>query len=267
MGREVAVVVHNEPVGAEQRLLTLQAPQTAALAQPGQFVHVRVAGTYDPLLRRPLSILRAEASGGRIWLLVKAVGRGTRLLCQAEAGTKLDLLGPLGRGFPEPPAGGELILVAGGVGVAPLIFWAEHLQTFHAHRHVVAIYGARSEEALACWLDLAARCDEFYVATEDGSAGELGLASQLLGRYLAERTVAAVYACGPRAMLAAVAELCQRAGVACWVGMEQWMGCGVGACLGCVVPAASSGYLRVCTDGPVFAAADLDWQVLREQLA
>ncbi|MGD9518871.1 MAG: dihydroorotate dehydrogenase electron transfer subunit [Armatimonadota bacterium] len=262
MAHETAEVVWNESITQWHYLLALKTKHAAAAAQPGQFIHVRVGPTHDPLLRRPLSVLRTDPGTGQLWVLVRVVGRGTRLLAEMEPGARLDIMGPLGRGWPEPPPQGDLILVAGGVGVAPLIFWAEVLQSSYPASHVLSIFGAAHEGELACWLELAARSDEFYVATEDGSAGEKGLAVDLLRVYLDQRRVGAVYACGPRGMLAAAARLCARASVPCYVAMEQWMGCGIGACLGCVVPAAGGGYVRVCTDGPVFRADELDWEVL-----
>ncbi|MBC7288553.1 MAG: dihydroorotate dehydrogenase electron transfer subunit [Armatimonadetes bacterium] len=268
MHQLAAAVINNERVADEHFLLTLHAPQIAEAAQPGQFVHVRVGQTYDPLLRRPFSILRADRSAGLIWILLKVVGRGTKLLAQVGPGSQLDLIGPLGNVFPTPTAArGDVILCAGGVGVAPIIFLADHFQEHCRGIHIVSIFGAASDGALACWLELAARSDEFYVTTEDGCAGEQGLATDLLARYLTERSFAAVYACGPRPMLAAAAHLCAKAGVPCFVSLEQFMGCGVGACLGCAVPAAVGGYVRVCTDGPVFSASAIDWEALLRQWA
>ncbi len=265
MPQVTAAMHNNEQVADEHFVLTLEAPEVAAAARPGQFIHVRVGPMYDPLLRRPFSVMRAAPDTGLVWVLVKVVGRGTRVLSQVRPGEILHILGPLGNSF-EPPQGKcEVILLAGGVGVAPIIFWAEQLQEQHPGVHVLSILGAATDSALACWLELAARSDEFYVATEDGSAGEKGLATDLLARYLAERTVAAVYACGPRPMLAAAASMCRQASVACYVSLEQFMGCGVGACLGCAVPAAGGGYVRVCRDGPVFPAEAIDWEALLRQ--
>ncbi|MCX7599479.1 MAG: dihydroorotate dehydrogenase electron transfer subunit [Armatimonadetes bacterium] len=252
----------NEEIGPGHHLMAAHAPQIAAAARPGQFLHVRVGPTHDPLLRRPFSVLRVDEASGQVWLLVKVVGRGTRLLAGMAPGAVLDVMGPLGCGFPEPPPGEEVALVAGGCGVAPLIFWADRIQTTFSHIRVVSILGAATEDVMVCWLDLAARSDEFYATTEDGSAGERGLASDALRGLLARRNFAAVYACGPRGMLKVCAELARGAGVPCFVAVEEAMACGVGACLGCVVPAAGGGYLRVCSDGPVFAAEALDWEAL-----
>jgi dihydroorotate dehydrogenase electron transfer subunit len=262
MALHLAQLFSNEKVAQSHHLIGLRAEATAAAVRPGQFIHVRIGPTHDPLLRRPLSVLRADPSAGRVWVLVKVVGRGTRLLAEMKPGATIDIIGPLGRGWPEPPPEGDLVLLAGGVGVAPLIFWAEWLQERYPQSHVVSIFGAASEQELACWLELAARSDEFYVATEDGSAGEQGLATDLLRAHLAQRKAGAVYACGPRPMMAAAAKMCGEAHLPCFVAMEQWMGCGIGACLGCAVPTPEGRYVRVCTEGPVFACDEIDWEAL-----
>lgn len=251
--------------GADCQVLILACPSIAAVAQPGQFVHVRVSESADPLLRRPISVMLADRQAGHIRLLVRKVGRGTEALARLPAGATVDLLGPLGNGFPLPSAetSGDIVLVAGGVGVAPLVFLADTLQTHRAPFRVCGLFGGASDEHLPVWTELAGRCEEFHVSTEDGSAGDQGLVTDLLGEHLAQDGTALVYTCGPRPMMAAVARMCAEARVPCWASLEQWMGCGVGACLGCVVPAAGGdGFLRVCKDGPVFAAEQLAWEAL-----
>lgn len=251
--------------GEAYQVLTLECPSLAATAQAGQFVHVRVAASADPLLRRPLSVMLADRQSGHIRLLVRRVGRGTELLASLPAGATVNLLGPLGRGFPLPAAetSRDIILVAGGVGVAPLVFLADTLQMHRARFRVCGLFGGASEAHLPVWTEFAGRCAEFHVSTEDGSAGQTGLVTDLLSAQLGQDDTAVVYTCGPRPMMATVAAMCAAARVPCWASLEQWMGCGVGACLGCVVPAAGDqGFLRVCKDGPVFAAEQLAWEAL-----
>ena len=259
-------LTHNRPELQDYRVLELHAPEIAATALPGQFVHVRVGCDCDPLLRRPISILLAEKHTGVIRLLVKKVGRGTELIAQMTEGA-LDLMGPLGNGFPLPPEGKDILLVAGGGGVAPLIFFADTLQTAPGHYRVRGLYGGRNSDQLPLWTEFAGRCEEFYVTTEDGSAGEQGLVTDILEGQLQRGDVQAVYTCGPRPMMAKVAAISAAAGIQCFASLEQWMGCGVGACMGCVVPTTrsagvSSAYVRVCKDGPVFAATEIDWEKL-----
>ena len=262
-------LVNKEQVGPDDWLLTLIAPEIAAAARPGQFVHVRVPRTLDPLLRRPISIMLAEKSHGELRLLVRAAGRGTQILTATPVGGKLELLGPLGTPFPLPEQEGDVLLVAGGIGVAPLIMLADVLRSYEPWRQagelppsVRGLFGAADEDALLCWTEFAGRCDEFYVTTEDGSAGEQGVITEALAEQLEGGQAQALYTCGPVAMMATVAEMCAQAALPCYCSFEQRMGCGVGACLSCAVQAAAGGYLRVCKDGPIFAADRLDWEAI-----
>jgi dihydroorotate dehydrogenase electron transfer subunit len=262
-----ARIERREQVTPLHVLLRLHAPEIAASAQAGQFVHLRASEACDPLLRRPFSLMQVEPATGLIDLLVQVVGRGSQLVAEGVVGQTFDLLGPLGTPWPLPPLGAPVILVAGGVGVAPLIFLADRIASGPEPHAITGLFGARTEDLLCCWMELAARCGEFQAVTEDGSAGRQGLVTEALGEFLTPHVFHAVppvvYSCGPLPMLAAVAGLCAEAGAECYVSLERWMGCGVGACLGCVVPSLTpTRYVRVCKDGPVFAAADLDWQAM-----
>lgn len=261
MPKAAATLLHREEVAPGHYLLYLKCPEIALAARPGQFVHLRIAEALDPLLRRPFSVMLAEPGSGQIRLLVRVAGRGTEVVASHADGTRYDLLGPLGNGWTLPEDDGDLMLVAGGVGVAPLIFLADHLRMSDSQAHVHSLFGAATEDLLVCWTEFSSRCDQFTAATEDGSAGEEGLVTELLAAELGKQPPSRVYACGPAAMLAAVARMCTATGVPCEVSVEQWMGCGVGACLGCVVPAAGEGdsYLRVCADGPVFDGNEIAW--------
>lgn len=257
----LAEITHNHAEEADYRIIELHAPGLAGEVQPGQFVHLRVTQAADPLLRRPISVMLVDKRAACLRLLVQKVGRGTELLAAMPAGAQVDLLGPLGNGFPLPPPGKDALLVAGGVGIAPLIFLADVLRTLPEAPPVRGLYGGRSDAQLPVWTELAARCEEFYVATEDGSAGETGRVTDLLPEQLARGDVQVVYTCGPRLMMAEVVRQTMDAGLKTYVSLEQWMGCGVGACLGCVVPATGGReYVRVCKDGPVFEASEIDWE-------
>ena len=242
-------------------LLTFRAPAIATHARPGQFVHVRVSpdGT-SPLLRRPFSLAGHNQADGTIRLLVRMIGRGTAMLTELARGTHLPILGPLGTPFPQIDPRREVILVAGGVGVAPLLFHA----TRAPRRPQTVLYGAGTEGALVLADELAEHCDRVLCATDDGSLGHHGFVTDLLPQALREAEAPVVLACGPRAMLARTAQECRACGVLCYVSFEAWLGCGVGACLGCVIPAAGEPrrYVRVCRDGPVFAAEEIGWDLL-----
>jgi len=267
MVSEECRLLTNEPIAPDHHVMTLATSQIAKLARPGQFVHLRIPGTYDPLLRRPISVMLAERAHGHLQLVVRVAGRGTEIIAKTAAGSLLELLGPLGTPFPLPGEGGltgegDVLLVAGGVGVAPLVFLADALREFDPPAYVRGLFGAANEDMLVCWTEFAARCDEFYVTTEDGSAGEQGLITEALAGQLERGQARVVYACGPVGMMAQVAGMCREVHVPCYCSLEQRMGCGVGACLSCAVQAAGGGYVRVCKDGPIFAAERLDWEAI-----
>ncbi|MCB2193850.1 MAG: dihydroorotate dehydrogenase electron transfer subunit, partial [Deltaproteobacteria bacterium] len=250
-----------QPVGPEIYLLTLKAPAIAEKARPGQFVMLRVSPGPEPLLARPFSIHGVE--DGKLLILFQVKGKGTKLLSQARPGAKLLTWGPLGRGFDlsaERP-----VLVAGGMGIAPMAFAAERLEERGASFE--AFYGLASKEALLAW-DSVSGEEAFYLegwgwsgASEDGSVGHHGLVTEPLRTHLEQTSrTGAVLACGPLPMLRAVAKLCAEFDVACQTSLEAPMACGVGACLGCAIPAAGGGYLRACQEGPVMDASLVDWE-------
>jgi len=257
----IATVTRREEVAPLHYLLEVHCPEVAMAAQPGQFVHVRVAGTNDPLLRRPISIMSCDPKREEIQLLVHAVGRGTDIIGNLAVGSTLDLLGPLGNGFTLPEAGQRPLLIAGGVGVAPMIFLAEVMQFSSAIAYVRGMLGAATEDLLICWNEFSARCEEFIVTTDDGSAGIKGFVTAPLPEQLARGDVDCVYTCGPRPMMAAVAKICADASIPCQASLEQFMGCGIGACLGCVIPTyGTPKQQRVCKEGPVFDAQMVAWE-------
>jgi len=258
--RKYAKVVSQEPVGAGVFLLRLEAPAVAAATSPGTFVMLRVSGGPEPLLARPFSVHGAE--GDHLLILYQVVGRGTEMLSRVEPGRELACWGPLGNGFNldcQRP-----LLVAGGMGVAPLWFAARAMAERGAEVSVLfGLAGAGGYSELLAVLQDQAEAGKISLSftTEDGSLGEKGLVTHLMPQALerADR----VLACGPPAMLKAVASLAAEAEVACQVSLEAPMACGVGACLGCVVPAVpGGGYLRVCQEGPVLGAARVDWERL-----
>lgn len=257
-----AKLTRNDMVAPGVRLLGLEAPELAAAAQPGQFVMLRVDPGGDPLLARPFSVYAVE--GEELSILYRVVGRGTRRLARLKPdGERLVVWGPLGRPFDldlERP-----LLVAGGMGLAPLVFAARRLG--EAGREVRGLYGVATKRELVGGqpLDL----DGYFidslvwrVSTEDGTFGRRGVVTRRLEEVLEQDPPGAVLACGPLAMLKAVAGLCEARQVPCQVSLEAPMACGVGACLGCALPAAEGGYLRVCREGPVLPAQRLDWRRL-----
>jgi dihydroorotate dehydrogenase electron transfer subunit len=264
-----AEVIGNTRLSPDYNVLALAAPEIGRRMLPGQFVMVQAAASLDPLLRRPFSIfevLRDERDGFRgISLLNKRVGRGTRLLYDAEPGQTIAVLGPLGQPFVPVDAPAEAWMVAGGVGLAPFVSLAE---TLAARRTPMTLfYGGRSARDLyyaEFFERLGAR---LVLTTEDGTRGERGRVTSPLARELAGRNgpPPAIYACGPTPMMRAVAELGAAADVPVFVSLEPVMGCGMGGCYSCVVPMRRGGgrrFVRSCIEGPVFDASGVVWEAL-----
>jgi dihydroorotate dehydrogenase electron transfer subunit len=270
-------VIANEilgPVDWGIRKLVLRGP-VALEAKPGQFVHVQVLPALDPLLRRPLSIAAINPERQEITLLYKIKGKGTRLLAMACPGQKLNILGPLGKGF-TLPGQGELWLVAGGIGIFPLYALAAAAQKqglairlFWGGENRSLLEGA----GLAMWKELGLPS---HISTLDGSCGQKGLVTDILQDYLQERRQGSpgpgpaaagqsvrVAVCGPAGMMQAVTALCLEAGLPVEVSLEEHMACGLGACLGCAATLRDQqGKVRrvkVCRDGPVFPGEEVVW--------
>ena len=228
-------------------------------AIPGQFVHLRVTGEGTPFLRRPFSIHRVNPEEQTLELLYAVVGQGTRRMAESLEGQRFNLLGPLGTGFPDPPAGSRrVVLVGGGMGIAPLLFAADVLKK--RSFQLVIIMGFPSEDHIVCRNAFDELEAEVMIATEDGSAGFKGLPTDLLRMKLGENGTDTVFACGPSAMMESVKMTCEKTRTPAWISMEERMACGVGACLGCVVTVKDNGvtvYRKACVDGPVFAAAEV----------
>ncbi len=255
------VTANNEIAPGFFRMTLAAAPEFASPA-PGQFVMVREAGSRDPLLARPLSIhgfsrQRAEAV---VTLIFRIVGRGTTKLARVRMGDALQLLGPLGRPFAIDAARKTHILVAGGIGVAPLAFLARHLRQLipPGEGTVVSYCGASRADSLVGLEDLEEVCSRTAICTDDGSRGTRGPVTDLLAADLDsyDPRDTALYACGPFPMMERLGEILYTRTFPCQVALEERMACGVGACLGCTVAVTEDGgagrYMRVCRDGPVF---------------
>jgi dihydroorotate dehydrogenase electron transfer subunit len=267
-----AAVIANRRLSADYNVLALAAPDIAAAARPGQFVMIKTAGGQDPLLRRPFSIFEIlrDDHGAPIGVSIfnKRVGAGTALLARVETGTRLPLLGPLGRPFEpvDPPA--EAWMIAGGVGLAPFVTLGAALAA--RGTRTTLFYGARRAEELYC-LDLfEAMGVSIVLSTEDGSRGARGRITVPLAEALDARPLGnpvKLYVCGPTPMMHACAQLAHRHGRACDVSLEQVMGCGLGGCYSCVVLArgADGGaphHTRTCIEGPVFDATRIVWEAV-----
>ena len=243
-------VVGARPVDAYVEL-RLAAPEIAERAQPGQFVAFAVGGeTSGLLLRRSIAI--STVGDGVVTVVVSAAGPGSTWLTERRAGDTVDVVGPLGRPFPAPPAGARALLVGGGYGAAALVGLAAQLKA--AGHEVAAVAGAAAADRLCSVQELAELADVVEVTTDDGSSGRRGLVTLAVAELLEGSGV--VYACGPMRMLQAVADAATAAGIPSYVAVEESMACGIGVCMTCVLPVVGEdGQTRLsrsCTEGPVF---------------
>lgn len=234
-------------------------PEVAAQCRPGQFFNLQPTDSSAPLLRRPISICDLHPDSHELDLLVKAVGEGTEILCARQPGARVDMVGPLGQGFSADP-GAPALMIAGGVGVAPLYWLTRHIAEQAAAEgrpapDTVFCYGARSEADFVLLDRIETHARALRLTTEDGSRGQAGFVTAAIEDLLApERRI---YVCGPSPMMNAVLRLLRARGLEGQFSLENQMGCGVGACQGCVVP-SRQGHLRVCCEGPVVNSNLLD---------
>lgn len=236
---------------------------------PGRFFMIGVGAGTDPLLRRPLSHLSTVINEEGIHLmefLYEVRGRGTELLSLMQPPRILNYIGPLGNGWRLDRLPGKVIMAGGGAGAVPLYAAVKALILVKPKPEVLFIYGARTGRCLALAPDLGALAEDTMLCTDDGCRGEKGLVTDLLKRALtkADPHDTLVLACGPRPMLVEVARLTAERKIPCQVSLEARMACGMGACLSCSIKAADGANLRVCKEGPVFDATEVDWEALHE---
>ena len=251
-----ARILHHRRIGAKYFRLRLHCPEMARMAQPGQFMMLRVSELRDPFLRRPFSFSRIfppqekkrrPEDEGALEIYYQVVGRGTSLMTRLKRGQRLDLLGPLGNGFRSVEGAKQAILLGGGIGIAPLLSWAVELRRRRGKGkpfrspdeapEVLVLICAKTREKILAMGEFKKIGIEPQVATEDGRMGIRGLATDLLEQELLtkERTGAALYVCGPPAMLSKAAQIAAQFDLPCQVLLEARMACGMGACLGCAV--------------------------------
>ena len=261
--RDVDLVSRDSLGGAYVRL-TFRHPEVAREARAGQFVMIKAGTRPEPPLRRPFSILTVDAAQDTFSLFLKAVGGGSRALFEMRPGDVAQCLGPLGRPFAPPADGREALLVAGGYGIAPFRIFSEELVRQGMRAHV--FYGGRTAADLPMRDAFADLGVPVTLTTDDGSVGTPGRVTGPVEAYadaLGDR--ATLYGCGPDAMLHALAGIAERRGLPAQLRLDPWMGCGVGTCLGCVVPIQREGEARpknrcACTEGPVFDFAEIVWR-------
>ncbi len=265
-------VLRNREIVPEIFLLALEEPRIAAQSRPGQFLMVSLAELDEPLLPRPFAVFNVE--GPRLEILYRRVGRGTALLARMRAGEVLNVLGPLGNGFSLPEPSVAALVLAGGIGIASVHFLLLHLLRRGGTGHTILLYGCRTREEHIPLGTLESRGLLIRRAAEDGKRGLKGKVTELLPKFRDEGIVPSTteteaFVCGPLPMLKAAAGQLEQFRIPAQFSLEARMACGYGVCQGCVIPVGDGGdpaglrYRKVCTEGPVFPAADVFWEAMR----
>jgi dihydroorotate dehydrogenase electron transfer subunit len=254
-------VRERKKIGFLYHRLKIFLPQPIPSITPGQFTMVMIDDKGETILPRPFSFHNFEGDNEIYWfdLIFKVVGIGTDRMAKLSAGSIIKVLAPLGNGFPEPPPHSKALLIAGGMGIAPLFALIKRLKASAIPLWV--FYGAKSKNDLICLTELLkVEGITVKIATEDGTKGKKGMVTDLLEEQRDEDTgQRVIYACGPEPMLKTVTKFAERHKMPCWVSLEKRMACGIGACLGCAVK-TKSGYERVCKEGPIFEAQEIVWE-------
>ena len=260
--RAMCEVLAARKIGTYQSL-TFVAPEMAERAEPGQFISIGVK-TAGAILRRPFSIYSVSRHGpwaGTIEVVFDVIGPGTEWLATLTKHDVVDLVGPLGQGFPIPQQDVDCLLVGGGYGTAPLLYLAQRLQQDGLRVHMVM--GAATQERLFNVIEAKRLSATAAFATDDGSFGTPGRVTEVMDKMLTESTIGVVYACGPMPMLAAATAVARKHKVAIQVAVEEAMACGVGVCMTCVLPYnignGEIGNVRSCVEGPVLNGKRIVW--------
>ncbi len=299
-----AIILKNKKVVSSYYKMRLSCEGFSGAA-PGQFVMIRVNNSYDPFLRRPMSIYRItphhpplkKGGRGEFEILYQVVGKGTNIMSELKEGDEIDVLGPLGQGFWIPEKIERAIIVAGGIGVAPMVALSEKIRITNKELRLSVFIGGKIKNDILCKEDFKKIGAKVHIATEDGSMGKKGTSVDLLKKFVTDSQSSIfnlqssiIFACGTQGMLKAVASIARDKNMACQVSLDKRMACGTGACLGCVVRVSgqwsvvsgqknkkddastlrgthpvdgsqhSTLYKCVCTDGPVFDAEEINWE-------
>lgn len=251
--KESATVMEQEKIASGIYSLWIRTKRIAGEAKPGQFLSL-YSREESQMLPRPISICEIDREGGRIRMVYRVAGKGTEEFSRLASGDRIEVLGPLGNGFPLDTGAKKAFLMGGGIGIPPMVQLARELKT-----EVQVIAGYRDESFLTGELS---EHGALYVATEDGSAGTRGNVLDAVREH--GLTADIIYACGPGPMLRAVKAYAEEKGIPCWISMEERMACGIGACLACVCRSKEvDGHThvrnkRVCKDGPVFLSTEVE---------
>lgn len=251
---EDTFVIKNRNLGNGYYSLTFGPYSRASHCKPGQFVHIRLLGA-DVFFRRAFSVANVSTNNNEIEIILKVVGRGTKVMAGLRKGDLVNLLGPLGVPFKLPKKNETTLIVAGGIGFPPLLFLTcEMIRRGWEPKQIVFFYGGRSAVDIVKRSRIKKMGVTFIPVTEDGSLGETGLVTESVEKHILSRRTDGfrIYGCGPPGMLKATNDLGLKYGIPGQLSLEAPMPCGIGVCLGCVVELTGGGYARVCRDGPVF---------------
>lgn len=252
-----ATILSNQRLTDKLWLMELEVADIGEQLLPGQFIHAQIPGMEGHILRRPFSVFYTSDDKAHLGILYQVVGFGSAHMTTLAPGAQASVMGPIGNGWTIPEGCTSALLVAGGVGGAPLFMHAQELVARGVP--VEVILGAQNAESLV----VEGRYQQLLghdplVATDDGSKGHAGFCTDLVKERLAEGTFDYVACCGPEPMMRIVADLAREAQVPCFISLEKRMACGIGACLSCIVE-TTQGRKRSCVDGPIFDAAEVIW--------
>lgn len=251
-------VIENQRLNKEFFVLRLRSQYRFSEIFPGQFAEVRIDGSPTTFLRRPISIYDIDYKENEIFLLIKIAGDGTRQLSLLQQGDTLNLVYPLGNYFSKPP-GSKILLIGGGTGVAPMLILGRFLKEKYAIKPQFLL-GYRSSDLIIEQKKFES-IGNVYITTEDGSSGHKGYVIDHPLLHDESPGFDMIYTCGPEVMMKAVAAYADHKNIECEVSLENLMGCGIGACLCCIVDTVDKGNVNTCTDGPIFNASQLKWQI------
>jgi dihydroorotate dehydrogenase electron transfer subunit len=258
MKQQKATVLEHHNFQGDYRILRLEAREIGPYVKPGQFIHLQIPHLGDRILRRPFSIYKASEEG--VCILYKAVGRGTEAMIPLQVGDTVDIIGPLGNGYPEAADGKLPVLVAGGYGNAALYLKAKELKT-----KGVAFFGGQTAQDILCVEEFEELGWDVRPTTNDGSLGIEGLVTDAFDPWMADQDVEQLelFVCGPGPMLKAMGDRAMEHGFTAWLSLDENMACGVGACLTCVIKRKTDDgweWARCCKDGPIFESREIIWE-------
>ena len=264
-------ILSSEEIAPNIYLMGLSASLIANEAKPGQFIHIKCSTGDNPLLRRPISIHKIEKDKGEIFILFQVKGKGTEILSERKIGEYLDVIGPIGNGFQLFSKSQKVMIIGGGIGIAPLLAIAE--ESVFKGKEVKVLIGAANKKMILGEKYFKKLGVETCIATEDGSYQYKGLVTDLTEKIISKWLPDQIFACGPKPKLRKIAQISINKNINSQVSLEERMGCGIGACLGCVckikiretdnfknnLNQTNYIYKRVCVDGPVFEAREVVW--------